>query len=141
MDFGTWRCYIRQMATAFRLDEFVKAPALERARAVEHGLPVTALRDLMADPAITVADLSRAIAPRRTLERRLKERGRLNARESDRLGAFVTILDTVTTMMIPTGQDSLNTRSTLRPAGKSYAYYSLERPPRRSATSSACPSR
>src|SRR4051794_12961613 len=27
--------------------------------------------------------------------------------------------------MIPTGQDSLNTRSTLEAAGKSYAYYSL----------------
>ena len=29
--------------------------------------------------------------------------------------------------MIPTGQDSLNTRSTLEVAGKSYAYYSLEK--------------
>jgi len=86
------------MATAFTLEAFVKAPALDRARAVEHGLPIKALRDLIADPAITLADLIRVIAPRRTLERRLKERGRLNARESDRLSAFVTILDTVTTM-------------------------------------------
>lgn len=86
------------MATAFRLDEFVKAPALERARAIEHGLPVTALRDLIADPAITIADLSRVIAPRRTLERRLKVGGRLNARESDRLSAFATTLDAVTAM-------------------------------------------
>lgn len=29
--------------------------------------------------------------------------------------------------MIPTGQDSLNTRSTLAVGGKSYAYYSLAR--------------
>src|SRR5687768_10819440 len=29
--------------------------------------------------------------------------------------------------MIPTGQDSLNTRSTLSAGGKSYAYYSLEK--------------
>src|SRR5918996_3919664 len=29
--------------------------------------------------------------------------------------------------MIPTGQDSLNTRSTLEAAGKRYAYYSLEK--------------
>jgi len=86
------------VATAFKLDEFVKAPALERARAVEHGLPVKALRDLIADPAITLADLVRAIAPRRTLERRLKEGGRLNARESDRLSAFVTTLESVTAM-------------------------------------------
>ena len=104
MDVGTWRCYIRQMATAFKLDEFVRAPALERARAVEQGLPAKALRDLIADPDITIADLSRVIAPRRTLERRLKERGRLNARESDRLGAFVTILDTVTTMFGSRGE-------------------------------------
>ena len=29
--------------------------------------------------------------------------------------------------MIPTGQDSLKTRSTLEAGGKSYAYYSLEK--------------
>ncbi len=86
------------MATAFKLDEFVKAPPFERARAVEHGLPVKALRELLADRAITLADLSRVIAPRRTLERRLKERARLTARESDRLSAFLTTLDMVTTM-------------------------------------------
>ena len=29
--------------------------------------------------------------------------------------------------MIPTGQDSLNTRSTLTVGGRSYAYYSLDK--------------
>ena len=61
-------------------------------------MPIKAVRDLLADPAITMADLARVIAPRRTLERRLKERTRLTARESDRLSGFVTILDMVSTM-------------------------------------------
>ena len=44
--------------------------------------------------------------------------------------------------MIPTGQDSLSTRSTLDVGGKSYAYYSLRQGRRRrSATCRACPSR
>ena len=43
--------------------------------------------------------------------------------------------------MIPTGQDSLNTRSTLDVGGKNYAYYSLAKAGERLATSPACPSR
>ena len=43
--------------------------------------------------------------------------------------------------MIPTGQDSLSTRSALTVGSKTYAYYSLAKAAKRSATSRACPSR
>ena len=44
--------------------------------------------------------------------------------------------------MIPTGQDSLNTRSTLEAGGKSYAYYSLAKAGRGARRHfAACPSR
>ncbi|AYJ85921.1 DUF2384 domain-containing protein [Sphingomonas paeninsulae] len=81
------------MATAFSLSNFLAADRLPRARVVAKGLPNKALRDLLADPAITITDLSRVIAPRRTLDRRLKERQSLTREESDRLAQFVLILD------------------------------------------------
>ncbi len=43
--------------------------------------------------------------------------------------------------MTAIGQDTLGTRSTLDVNGKTYAYYSLARPRRSSATSAVCPSR
>src|SRR3546814_884569 len=78
-----WLCYIRHMATAFSLDEFAAAPLLERAHAVSAGLPAKAVRDLVADPAITLADVARIVGPRRTIDRRLKENkiGRASCRE------------------------------------------------------------
>src|SRR3546814_13058622 len=64
-----WLCYIRHMATAFSLDEFAAAPLLERAHAVSAGLPAKAVRDLVADPAITLADVARIVGRRRTFTR------------------------------------------------------------------------
>ncbi|MCJ8157198.1 antitoxin Xre/MbcA/ParS toxin-binding domain-containing protein [Sphingomonas sp. LaA6.9] len=80
------------MATAFSLERFVKAPPLRQAEAVARGLPVKAVRDLVADPAISIADVARIIGPRRTLDRRLKQDERLTPEESDRFARFVTVL-------------------------------------------------
>lgn len=80
------------MATSFSLDKFVSASPLARAKAVAKGLPVSALRDLVADQAITMSDVARAIGARRTLDRRLKDDTPLSPRESDRLARFVTVL-------------------------------------------------
>src|SRR3546814_13932348 len=68
-----WLCDIRHMAPAFSLDEFAAAPLLERAHAVSAGLPAKAVRDLVADPAITLADVARLVGPRRTTDRRPQE--------------------------------------------------------------------
>ena len=84
------------MATAFRLETFVAAPPLEQAQAVARGLPAKALRELVADRTITLADLSRVVGPRRTMDRRLKENERLSPDESDRLARFVTVLTLAT---------------------------------------------
>lgn len=81
------------MATAFSLDRFVKAPPLKRAEAVAKGLPAKALKDLVADRAVSLADVARVVGSRRTLDRRLKENRRLSPEESDRLARFVTTLD------------------------------------------------
>lgn len=75
------------------LDLFVAAPPLERARAVAAGLPVRAVRDLVADPAVTLADIARVVGPRRTMDRRLKENGRLSPEESDRFARFLGVLE------------------------------------------------
>lgn len=80
------------MATAFSLDEFIDAPPLERARRVAAGLPIEALRELMRDPAVTVANLTRVVGPRRTLDRRLRHDSALSPEESDRLASLVAIL-------------------------------------------------
>jgi putative toxin-antitoxin system antitoxin component (TIGR02293 family) len=82
---------MRHMATA--LKDLVSSDPRVRRRAVEHGLPVKWLRSLLADKSITLADLSRFLAPRRTLERRLKEGQRLSTDESDRLARFFAILE------------------------------------------------
>jgi putative toxin-antitoxin system antitoxin component (TIGR02293 family) len=66
---------------------------LSRAHAIEMGLPVKMLRVLLKDGEIGINDLARIIAPRRTLERRLKEGERLTMEESDRLARFLTILE------------------------------------------------
>jgi putative toxin-antitoxin system antitoxin component (TIGR02293 family) len=81
------------MATAFSLDKFSKAPPLERAAAVAKGLPAKAIRELVADRVISLADIARVVGPRRTLDRRLKENKRLSPEESDRLARFVGTLD------------------------------------------------
>lgn len=80
------------MATSFQLDRFVAAPPLEQAEAVAKGLPAKALRDLVADKVVSLADVARVVGPRRTIDRRLKENKRLSPEESDRLARFLTIL-------------------------------------------------
>jgi putative toxin-antitoxin system antitoxin component (TIGR02293 family) len=80
------------MATSFSMARFVRSPALKQARAVAGGLPAEALRELASDPAITIAALARVVAPRRTLDRRLKEARALPPDESDRLARFMTVL-------------------------------------------------
>src|SRR3546814_6573662 len=52
VDFANWLYYIRQMATA--LQNFVEDAPLERARAIARGLPARLVRDLVADPAVTI---------------------------------------------------------------------------------------
>ncbi|MBY0282738.1 MAG: DUF2384 domain-containing protein [Sphingomonas sp.] len=84
------------MATSFSLDKFASASPLDRARAVARGLPVSALRDLVADRSMTLADVARAVGARRTLDRRLKEGTPLSPRESDRLARLVTVLGLAT---------------------------------------------
>lgn len=79
------------MATA--LKNLARSDPRVRRRAVEHGLPVKMLRTLLADKKITISDLSRFLAPRRTLERRLKESERLSEEESDRLARFLSVLE------------------------------------------------
>lgn len=84
---------MRHMAIAFSLDMFSAQPPLIRIEALNRGLPVKALRDLVADPAVTLAAVARVVAPRRTLDRRLKEGGALTPEESDRLMRFVEVLN------------------------------------------------
>ena len=93
------------MATAFSLDRFARSRPLDRVRAVEKGLPARALRQLAADPAITMADLAQAIGTRRTLDRRLKEDSRLSLEEGDRLDSFIQVLDPI--FQDPPKQDRL----------------------------------
>lgn len=88
------------MATALKspgLDDWspggVPRDAFDRARAIELGLPVKMMRVLLKDGEISVNDLARVIAPRRTLERRLRDGDRLTTEESDRLARFMTILE------------------------------------------------
>lgn len=81
------------MATALRLDTFVKAGPMTRLRAIETGLPIKMVRALMKDGEIGLTDLARFLAPRRTLDRRFKENQRLTIDESDRLVRFMKILD------------------------------------------------
>ena len=88
-----WLTYIGQMATAFSLDRFLASPPLERAHAVAKGLPAKAVRDLVSDPAITIADVARIVAPRRTIDRRLKDNSPLSPAESDRLARFLSVLN------------------------------------------------
>lgn len=79
------------MATA--LSRFTTSTPLDRARAIAAGLPARAVRDLVADPAVTMADVARVVGPRRTIDRRLKEDTRLSPEESDRFARFVAVLD------------------------------------------------
>ncbi len=81
------------MATAFSLDRFLHAPPLDRARTVEGGLPAKAVRDLVADPAITLADVARIVAKRRTLERRLADDDALTPEESDRFARLAELIE------------------------------------------------
>lgn len=83
---------MRHVATAFSLDRFSAQPPLKRIKALNQGLPAKALRDLIADPVITLAAVARVVAPRRTLDRRLKESSALTPEESDRLMRFVEVL-------------------------------------------------
>lgn len=84
------------MATAFSLESFTKQAPLRRAKAIEKGLPARVLRDLVKDPAVTLAAVARVVAPRRTLDRRLKENSPLSVEESDRLSRFIDLLNLAT---------------------------------------------
>lgn len=86
------------MATAFKLEHFVAAPPLEQAEAVARGLPAAAVRDLVADRVVSLADVARIVGPRRTIDRRLKENERLSPDESDRLARFINILHLATSI-------------------------------------------
>ena len=81
------------MATAHDLSDLAKADHRQRRTAVYEGLPVKMLRLLMNRGEISIGDLSRVIANRRTLERRLKDGDRLNREESDRLARFLRTLN------------------------------------------------
>jgi len=87
---------MRHMATAFSLRKFSSAPRLARARQVAEGLPASAIRELVRDTNSTIADVSRAVGPRRTIDRRLKDGSRLSPEESDRLARLLEILDLAT---------------------------------------------
>ena len=80
------------MATAFSLSSFADAEPIDRARAVAEGVPVAALRQLTADHVLSMADVARVVAPRRTIDRRLRQGGRLSREESDRLARLVAII-------------------------------------------------
>ena len=56
-------------------------------------MPICAVKDLVADPAVTLADIARVVGPRRTIDRRLKEDDRLSPDESDRFARFLGVLD------------------------------------------------
>lgn len=96
--FAKWRCYIRHVATVFSLEAFSRQSSLKRVKAIEKGLPIKALRDLIADPVISLAAVSRVVGPRRTLDRRLKENTPLSPEESDRFARFLNILQITTQM-------------------------------------------
>jgi len=81
------------MATKLKDIEGLPHEPLVRARAIELGLPIKMVRVLMKDGEITIGDLARFVAPRRTLERRLKAEERLSIEESDRLARFFPILE------------------------------------------------
>lgn len=80
------------MATAFELAEFLEAPALEQAQTIAKGLPAKALRDLVADRTVSLADVARVVAPRRTIDRRLKDDTPLSPEESDRFARFAMVI-------------------------------------------------
>lgn len=88
-----WQGYIRHMATAFSLDRFARSDSQARAEAVVRGIPAGAIRQLVSEAGATVSDLAKIVAPRRTLDRRLKENARLTLQESDRLARLLRVLD------------------------------------------------
>lgn len=81
------------MSAVLDLDALAGADTQQRRVAVYAGLPVKMLQALMRRGNISIGDLSRVIAQRRTLERRLRDGERLNREESDRLARFLPILD------------------------------------------------
>ena len=84
------------MATALQVEGFGRVIAPEHVRVVEAGLPVKMLRVIMRDYGLTISDLAKVIAPRRTLDRRLKAGERLTVEESDRLARLMRLLDIAT---------------------------------------------
>jgi putative toxin-antitoxin system antitoxin component (TIGR02293 family) len=80
------------MATAVSLDSLSRTDPMQRVRAIEHGVPVKLVRSLLSQ-GFSIGELARVIAPRRTLERRLKSGGRLTVEESDRLLRLLQIYD------------------------------------------------
>jgi putative toxin-antitoxin system antitoxin component (TIGR02293 family) len=84
------------MATALQIEGFGRVIAPEHVRVVEAGLPVKMLRVIMRDYGFTVGDLAKVVAPRRTLDRRLKAGERLTVEESDRLARLMRLLDIAT---------------------------------------------
>ena len=84
------------MATAFSLDRFARSDSQARAEAVVRGIPSGAIKQLVRESGVTVSDLAKIVAPRRTLDRRLKDNARLTLQESDRLARLLRVLDIAT---------------------------------------------
>ena len=97
------------MATALTLEELGRADGMERVHAVEQGLPVSLIRSLVRE-GFSLGELARVIAPRRTLERRLKGGGRLTTDESDRLSRLQQVYE----LALDTFEDPAETIDWLR---------------------------
>lgn len=80
------------MAPLLTLEDIGSVDVGRRREAVLQGLPTKMVRALLKSGEVTLGDLARVIAPRRTLERRLKDGERLNVDESDRLARFLKLL-------------------------------------------------
>ena len=80
------------MATVLSHDRVYQGPDLARVREIEAGLPVSALRAMLADGVVTLSDLVGVVGSRRTLDRRLAGNGALSPDESDRLDRFGEVL-------------------------------------------------
>ncbi len=80
------------MATAFSIDRFEAAPPEARAKAVADGFPASAVRELSERYGLSISSIARAIGPRRTIDRRLKQQESLTPEESDRYARLVNVL-------------------------------------------------
>ncbi|WP_375404118.1 antitoxin Xre/MbcA/ParS toxin-binding domain-containing protein [uncultured Sphingomonas sp.] len=85
--------------TAFSIDRLRDGASEATLREIEEGLPVSAMRDVMRDKAIKLADLVGIVASRRTLDRRLAGNGPLTLEEGDKLVQFAKVVALATHVM------------------------------------------